>query len=80
MCTEHSKDTRPLTLAEIQNALQEIVRILEYPESGYKFTDFRECTDYMRVLAKYTKFDIECLQREKKFLETLNGSQDTTTE
>jgi hypothetical protein len=66
---------RPLTLMEIQNALQEIVRVLESPATGYKFTDFRECTDYIRVLAKYVVFDNECLRREKKTLETLNGSK-----
>ena len=63
-----------LTLGEIQDGLQAIVRIAEVPDATqYKFTDFRECLDYLRVLVKYLKFDLEATRREKKDLEKLHG-------
>jgi hypothetical protein len=65
---------RPLTLSEIQTGLQDIVRLAESPEiDRYRFTNFRECLEYLRVVVLYLKFDLEATRREKADLEKLNA-------
>lgn len=63
---------RPLTLSEIQGGLQAIVRLVESPETNqYRFTDFRESLDYLRVAVKYLKLDVEATRRERDYFKAI---------